>query len=543
MTYLGNDLQVAYPTYRNIDDISGSFNGVTTSFALLVGGVAPVPLPLNSQQCLISVAGVVLRPDDTGTEGFRLSGGNIIFQSAPSSGADFFGVILAGADYINVGVNFPSGSAAVPSITFDSDLDTGIYNSAANNISITTGGTQRLVVDSRGRLGLGTSSPGNLLHVESSFSGTLVKIKNNAGSTSADTALEIESSTTAAKTFLVKNAGTERFWVQGNGTAYFNGSVGIGTTSPAQALSVVGNIIADGSAASQYVASSKAGVTSTYLMTDANGGNIQTDGAWPIRFTINSTERARIDSSGRLLVGTSTARSVFDADVGTPRVQQEGASFGSAGLLLFSDDNTSTASNYLAFGRARGGSLGSTTIVNSGDTLGFVSFCGADGTGFNRQAARIDAFVDGTPGSGDMPGRLVFSTTADGASSPTERMRIPNGGGLCIGSTVNPNALTQTSGIRLGGSTIASNDFIDVTTTPVTIANGVGIGGMGFVQAYNTSTGAQYTGIIMWRSGVVAVVSESSALGFALTFSVSGSTLRLQTASGTVTGSIITLAS
>jgi hypothetical protein len=32
------------------------------------------------------------------------------------------------------------------------------------------------------------------------------------------------------------------------------------------------------------------------------------------------------------------------------------------------------------------------------------------------------------PGSGDYPGRLVFSTTADGASSPTERMRIANYG-------------------------------------------------------------------------------------------------------------------
>jgi hypothetical protein len=47
----------------------------------------------------------------------------------------------------------------------------------------------------------------------------------------------------------------------------------------------------------------------------------------------------------------------------------------------------------------------------------------------------------------------------------------------------------------------------------------------------------------MWRAGVVAVISESNALGFGLTYSVSGSTLRLQTASGTVTGSIISLAS
>lgn len=161
MPYLGNDLQVAQPSYRNIDDISGSFNSVTTSFPLLVSGSAPVPFPINSNQCLISVAGVVQRPDDSGTEGFRISGGNIIFSSAPSTGADFFGVILAGADYVNVGVNFPSGSAAVPSITFDSDLDTGIYNSAANQVSITTAGIERLRVDSAGQIeavSLGTVS-------------------------------------------------------------------------------------------------------------------------------------------------------------------------------------------------------------------------------------------------------------------------------------------------------------------------------------------------------------------------------------------------
>jgi hypothetical protein len=171
-----------------------------------------------------------------------------------------------------------------------------------------------------------------------------------------------------------------------------------------------------------------------------------------------------------------------------------------------------------------------------------IRWSGANGTDYNS-AAEIYAEVDGTPGaSNDMPGRLVFSTTADGAASPTERMRIPNGGGLSVGSTVNPNALTQASGIRLGSSTIASYDFTNITTSPVTIANGVAIGGLAFVQAFNTTGGAQYTGIIMWRNGTVAVVSESNALGFGLTYSVSGSTLRLQTASGTISGSVITLA-
>jgi len=142
MPYIGQDLQVAYPTYLNIDDISGSFDGVTTSFSLLVSGSAPVPLPLNSQQCLISVGGVIQRPDDSGTEGFRLSGGNIIFSSAPNTGEDFFGVILAGADYVNVGANFPDGSQAAPSITFEQDNDTGFYRSGSGLVSVSANNTK-----------------------------------------------------------------------------------------------------------------------------------------------------------------------------------------------------------------------------------------------------------------------------------------------------------------------------------------------------------------------------------------------------------------
>ncbi len=161
MAYLGNDLQVAFPVYRNIDDISGSFNSSATSFPLTVNGVAPVPAPLYSQQCLISVGGVVQRPDDSGSEGFRLSGSNIIFASAPTTGADFFGVILAGADYVDAGGNFPSGTASVPSITFNDDLDTGIFNSGANQVSFATGGSERLRIDSAGQIesvSLGTAA-------------------------------------------------------------------------------------------------------------------------------------------------------------------------------------------------------------------------------------------------------------------------------------------------------------------------------------------------------------------------------------------------
>ena len=96
--YIGNDLQIAHPSYKIIDDISSSFNGSTTSFALQVSGETPVPFPISTQQVMISVNGVVQEPDPSGSAGFKLLGSNIVFSSAPANGHAFFGVINAGAD-------------------------------------------------------------------------------------------------------------------------------------------------------------------------------------------------------------------------------------------------------------------------------------------------------------------------------------------------------------------------------------------------------------------------------------------------------------
>ena len=60
---------------------------------------------------------------------------------------------------------------------------------------------------------------------------------------------------------------------------------------------------------------------------------------------------------------------------------------------------------------------------------------GYDGAGWIDSAA-MSFEVDGTPGTNDMPGRIIWLTTQDGASSLTERMRLTNSGYLGIG--VNP---------------------------------------------------------------------------------------------------------
>ncbi len=174
MPYLGNDLQVAFESYKAIDDISSSFNGTTKVFNLHVNGVTPSPFPKIPQNCLISVGGVIQEPDDTGGTGFKFNTSNQLeFSSAPASGESFFGVILAGADYVNVGAHFPAGTLGAPSITFDGDENTGFYRAAADTVALVSGGTkiaqfptsqgsadQALITDGAGNLSWGDSGGG-----------------------------------------------------------------------------------------------------------------------------------------------------------------------------------------------------------------------------------------------------------------------------------------------------------------------------------------------------------------------------------------------
>ena len=114
--------------------------------------------------------------------------------------------------------------------------------------------------------------------------------------------------------------------------------------------------------------------------------------------------------------------------------QQIAGADGNSSSQLIAQFSTSSMAPTLVFAKSKNATVGLHTTVSSGDSLGAVIFDGSDGTNF-IEAARISAAVDGTPGTNDMPGRLVFSTTADGASSPTERMRIDSSGNVGIGLT------------------------------------------------------------------------------------------------------------
>ena len=179
------------------------------------------------------------------------------------------------------------------------------------------------------------------------------------------------------------------------------------------------------------------------------GGNIQLSGADPEielnnggpRFRVPSAntltihtgsglgssneERVRIDSNGRLIIGHT-------ASTGEARFLQVVGTTGDTSSIQLIRHSANASCSQIDLSKSRNATKGSNTIVQDDDVLGQITFRGDDGTDLNSIGASISASVDGTPGSNDMPGRLVFSTTADGSNSATERLRITSGGAVQI---------------------------------------------------------------------------------------------------------------
>ena len=143
----------------------------------------------------------------------------------------------------------------------------------------------------------------------------------------------------------------------------------------------------------------------------------------PIIFETNDVERLRIDTSGRLLHGHTASRTV-----GTKTGQLQVIESGNNAAISVIQTNNAASAPFLAFGKTRSANDTGSTIVQNGDSLGQILFAGADGSDVDSTGALITAKVDGTPGSNDMPGKLVFATTADGASTATPRMEISSAG-------------------------------------------------------------------------------------------------------------------
>ena len=228
-----------------------------------------------------------------------------------------------------------------------------------------------------------------------------------------------------------------------SGTLFVDAStdrVGVGTTSPAANFHVdaaSGDVNGRWSSTGNTVVTHLAGTSDTVALMfgdsgDSDIGQIRYENSDDsMAFVVNNSTRAVLDSSGRLLVGTTAALS-------------------SNARAIFA-------------GKISGGNDGQIEIRRAGATptantqIGAVIF--SDGNASSGHYANMAVFADADSGSGsDLPGRIAFSTTSDGSSSPTERMRIGNLGTTQIASR--PNNVTLQ--LRYAGSPDTSNDIQQV---------------------------------------------------------------------------------
>ena len=315
-----------------------------------------------------------------------------------------------------LGATFGSGVGIADSIYHLGDDNTAIRFPAADTITAETNGSERLRIASNGHIGINTNDPKTRFHIHQS------KVANAPARTAA--------------LYLENNANCE--------------------------IQMVGNASNDCQVRFGIGGNSFKGAIEYQLDNDA------------LLAYVDGSERLRVDSGGRLLLGTTsdTAPGGFNAKIQTASTSFDGS-------ISLRRDSNNTGAQSLVFGKSRG-SLNGNTIVQDGDTLGTIDFYGADGTDLNTAAAQILAAVDGSPGSNDMPGRIVFSTTADGASSVTERARIDSSGRLLLGTdsavTAVPSGESDAPGLQISKANKPTS--IALYRNDTSIASGNTLGGV-----------------------------------------------------------------
>jgi hypothetical protein len=190
-----------------------------------------------------------------------------------------------------------------------------------------------------------------------------------------------------------------------------------------------------------------------------------------------------VNSSGQIISGAATA---FNPSAGL-QITSDSNAAPNAVIAVRRNQDSATESAGITMLKARG-TLSSPTAVVANDSLGIIGFRGHDGssaTGGN--AARIEAFADGTVATNSIPARLSFQTTAVGATSATERMRITSAGNVGINTTSPTARLTvahndTTDAVRItqegSGNALVVEDSTNPDATPfiVTADGNVGIG-------------------------------------------------------------------
>ena len=227
-------------------------------------------------------------------------------------------VVFDGTDWALI-----TSGGGIPNLQVVTDAGDTTTHTITTAGYITAGNVQATDGYFSGDVGIGTTSPDYTLHVENSSGGQAL-VKSSGNTTSrlffANTGSSANNRVSVGATnedFRVDAGGTERFRVKSNG------NVGIGTSSPTSVLQVSSgdNTFYDATASDGQA--DKGATLNIDLRANTNGGIAQilftqrstnelarivaTGGTSPaLAFTTNTSEKMRIDSAGRVGIGTSS---------------------------------------------------------------------------------------------------------------------------------------------------------------------------------------------------------------------------------------------
>jgi hypothetical protein len=230
------------------------------------------------------------------------------------------GTLTGSANLTFNGTTLTAGGLSSPTLTNAGTL--ALSATGANIMTASTNGSERMRIDSSGNVGIGTTSSSYPLTVRTSGTSTTVggniglRVESNGSGYAAtlqfsDNVANSSSISMIGSATAFLQAGTEKMRIDSSG------NVGIGTSSPSDKLTVISAGTQVGSTNFRNIAriglaTNDASVLLGYDIS-AGSGIVASTNNFPLAFWTSSAgtyaERMRIDSSGNLLLGTTTSPS------------------------------------------------------------------------------------------------------------------------------------------------------------------------------------------------------------------------------------------
>ncbi len=467
--------------------------------------------------------------------------GALSLQTTPNGGAPTEKVRIASNGNVGVGISAPNylmqihrsgaSSAAYTQYTngstgsaltdgaligVDSANDAILWMQEAASLKLATNNTERMRIDSSGKVGIGTTSPDRTLHVAAATSAPQVHIartdvspvniwiggSNQYAGFASDQPIQFRVASTNG------SDGTSGIFIANSG------NVGVGTTSPTSLLHVNGSAAAVSVLVKNNQASSMAQFTASNA-SQSFAMRIDTDDKFKIRDVTNTTDRLTIDTSGNVGIGTTApgaplqignaagSNIKFNQDsagltdinwIGDPRIRFTTNSSGTFG----SSSDPSAGAGGIRLGNSSGYSyiVGGTNLL-----LNPVSGNVGIGTTNPKEALDLgDSAPSITMGSNSaLMGNLYYGTgwkyRADGYGGYIKfNHHTTNGGGIDIGLTSVNNASGEaTVASPLPVMTILPSGNVGIgTTSPLAAIDISKTDGVELLRMAATSSPALY---------------------------------------------------